>query len=318
MAYIRQLKSGKWFAEVERHGNRRSKAHETKREAQAWALRQEAELDALKGSGAVTLGTAVAHYLETITPMKRSPRWEHNTFARLVKCIGENARLSSIDSARIAEWRNERMKQVSGSTIQREANLLRNLFYVAREEWRWIDHNPFRGVRMPDQSSPRDQVWTWPLIRRVLQTPAEGKIADVIRAFHLSLHTGLRLQEALHHEYDSKSKVITLRFTKSGRVERIPVTKRAAKLLPVTYSFRAETPEQLRAWANEASVLFSRLTDQLLIDDLTFHDARASCLTWLSRRMDVLTLARISRHRDLRILQQSYYRETPEQIAARL
>lgn len=45
---------------------------------------------------------------------------------------------------------------------------------------------------------------------------------------------------------------------------------------------------------------------------------RASALTWLSRRYDVMTLARISRHKNLAVLLQSYYRETPEQIANRL
>jgi hypothetical protein len=34
--------------------------------------------------------------------------------------------------------------------------------------------------------------------------------------------------------------------------------------------------------------------------------------------MDVMTLARISRHRDLRTLLNTYYRESAEQIAARI
>ena len=35
-------------------------------------------------------------------------------------------------------------------------------------------------------------------------------------------------------------------------------------------------------------------------------------------KVDVMTLAKISGHKDLRILQSVYYRETAEQIAARL
>ncbi len=69
---------------------------------------------------------------------------------------------------------------------------------------------------------------------------------------------------------------------------------------------------------HEGSALFSRLLSELLIDGLTFHDARATALTLLSRRMDVLTLSRISRHRDLRILSNTYYRETAESIARRI
>lgn len=53
-----------------------------------------------------------------------------------------------------------------------------------------------------------------------------------------------------------------------------------------------------------------------------FKSAQAACaataLTLLSRKMDALTLARISRHKDLNILMQRYYRETAESISARL
>lgn len=69
---------------------------------------------------------------------------------------------------------------------------------------------------------------------------------------------------------------------------------------------------------DEGSNLFADLCADLLIEGLTFHDARATALTHMARRMDVMTLARISRHKDLRILMNTYYRETAEQISTRL
>ena len=45
---------------------------------------------------------------------------------------------------------------------------------------------------------------------------------------------------------------------------------------------------------------------------------RAFALTMYSRRMDIMTLARISRHRDLSLLQNTYYREDAADIAARV
>jgi hypothetical protein len=44
MAYIRKYRDG-WRAEVQKHGIRASHAAPTKREAQAWALQKEAELE---------------------------------------------------------------------------------------------------------------------------------------------------------------------------------------------------------------------------------------------------------------------------------
>ena len=70
--------------------------------------------------------------------------------------------------------------------------------------------------------------------------------------------------------------------------------------------------------ANEGSVLFSKLCRELLIEGLTFHDARATALTHLAKRVDVLTLAKISRHKDLSLLSNVYYRERAETIAARI
>jgi integrase len=63
-------------------------------------------------------------------------------------------------------------------------------------------------------------------------------------------------------------------------------------------------------------VLLRRVRDRLLIDNLHFHDSRASALTRLSKRIDVLRLSRISGHRDLNQLLAAYYRETASDVAA--
>lgn len=300
----------KWRAHVFRHGHRQTKVFDTKREAQEWAIRKENELDALSGSKGRTFQAAVTHYLNTVSAHKADPEWERRRFDSMIEYFGGKTALAKIDSERIGHWRDERLKTVSGSTVQREANLLRNLFTLAADEWRWLVRNPFKGVRLPKENAPRQAVWTWKLIRRVLRAPRTGKTAEMQRAFRVALHTGLRLQEVLTGIYDPARKVIVLPKSKGQDVAvTVPVTKRAARIMTTT---------PYTVGANEGSTIFSDLRNELLIDGLTFHDARASALTWLSRRMDVMTLARISRHKDLRILMNTYYRETAEQIAARL
>jgi integrase len=70
--------------------------------------------------------------------------------------------------------------------------------------------------------------------------------------------------------------------------------------------------------AQSLDVLFRKVRDRLLMENLHFHDARADALTRMSRRVDVMTLARISGHRDLGQLLKAYYRETAASISARL
>lgn len=53
------------------------------------------------------------------------------------------------------------------------------------------------------------------------------------------------------------------------------------------------------------------------IEDLHWHDARATAITRLARRLDILDLARMIGHANLGELR-TYYRERAEDIAARL
>ena len=298
-----------WRAHIYKNGQRVSKSFEKKADARAWALEKEAELDRQAGVSKHTLQEAVDRYLTTVSPTKRKPEWEARRFAAFVEHFGAHTDIAHITSRLLGDWRDARLKTVVGATVQRECNLYKNLFTVAVDEWQWLDRNPFKGVRMPEQADSRTQLWRWQQIKRVLRSGRTGKTSEVIRAFHISLHTGMRLAEILTGNYDPKRRVYTLPTSKtSTRPVDVPLPRRALKLLPFDFT----------VGANEASTLFSKLVSQLLLGDLHFHDARATALTLLSRRVDVMTLARISRHKDLKVLMSTYYRETADEIAQRI
>lgn len=308
--YIRPHKDGH-RVEVEKHGMRASKTFRTKREATAWGIRKEAEYDARKGSKGRTFGWARKHYINTASSQKSpgAAEWEDRRFEAMAGFFGDDTLLAGIDSERIGQWRDHRLATVSGSTVQREANLLRNLFTRAADEWKCIPSNPFRGVALPEHGPARQAVWRWQLIRRILRAPRAGKTLEVIRAFRIALHTGMRLSEVLSARLEGR--VAVLPKAKGVRIQvKVPLARHGVRLLRAGPAFTVGP--------NEASTLFSDLCKDLLIDGLTFHDSRATALTLLSRRVDVMTLARISRHKDLRILMDTYYRETAEQIAARI
>lgn len=313
MASVKQI-GAKWRAQVAIKGVRRSAVWDTETEARKWAKSTEDEIRAGLKVGR-SFKDAADHYTQTVSTDKDSPDWEKRRLNAMVEHFGASTEIASIDSAIIGAWRDKRLQTVSGSTVQREANLLRHLFTLASDEWRWVDRNPFKGVRLPKENPPRHQVWTWQLIRRLLRAERTGATAEMIRAFHISLHTGLRLAEVLGAEFDARRRVLRLgktKGTRKGVIVEVPVTKRAARALPDLLAKPFTTS------ANMGSTLFSRLCRENLIEGLTFHDARATALTLLSRRMDVMTLARISRHKDLKILLNVYYRESVDDIAKRI
>ncbi len=319
MAYIAKLKTtGKWQAQIQRNGKRSSRTFDTKREAQAWAIEQEAKAKRERYGGNHTFGDAVDKYKESVSSKKDGEVWEVRRLEAMREYFGSDTPLIEIDTPQIAQWRDDRLtgnpaekvKPVTSSTVVRESNLLRNLFNIARQEWKWCDHQPFDGVKLPKENAPRHQVWGWRLIKRVLRAERSGKTKEMQDAFHIALRSGMRLAEVLAAPtaFDPVRSVVTIK-TKTEARAQIPIGRIAAKLL--------KRPAFVVS-ANEGSVLFSKLCRELLIEGLTFHDTRGTALTHLARKVDVLTLAKISRHKDLSLLSNVYYRETPEQIAGRL
>lgn len=310
MAYIGKFRDG-WRVQVQKDGIRQSKLFPTKRECQAWALEQESKKSFAKK---LSLRKACDDYLKTVTKEKRNAEsWEAHRFDAFCSHFGE-VELHTITSASIGKWRDTRLETVSGSTVLREVNLYRNLFNIAVDEWKAIEVNPFKGVRLPKENASRLTVWRWQEIKKVLRAGQSrgGKTLEVVQAFHIALRTALRLQEALAAPsgFDKRRKVVMIPPSKENPLPQlVPITRNGYQLLL--------TMPPLKVGPNEASVLFSDLQAQLGIKGLQFRDSRATALTLMARRMDILTLSKISRHKDIRMLQ-IYYRETAEEISARL
>jgi hypothetical protein len=324
VAYIRKHKD-QWRAQVEKNGQRASKLFTNRQEAQHWAVRKELEFAATRGEDkGKTFQAAVDLYLRTVSVRKKDAvEREARRFAAFAAFFGDTTPLNKITPARVGEWRDKELKRVTGATLNRYANLLRNLFTVARDEWEWIDRNPFTGVWLPeeDEGVRMDYIWRWREIRKILRhcQRSDGiKTQEVGRAFHIALRTGLRLSEILIAKLDGD--IITIsnsKTTRKGKVIKIPTTRHGRRVMQKYAGTRYS------AGANEASTLFHEACidcglRQKGVDGLTFHDSRATALTSMSKRMTVQTLQKISRHRNINILVNTYYRESAEEIAARL
>lgn len=310
MAKAVQTPSGAWRIQLKINGQKLSKTLDKKRDVEQWALEQQAQGKRVRG-GWRTFKDAAEKYMEEVSSKKHGEKWERIRLMTFIDYFGKIP-LGELDSPDIAKWRDSRLKTVSGSTVVRESTLLKHLLSTARDEWRWMDHNPFRGVKMPSEAEPRHARWRWNQIRKVLRHAKKGgpKMQEVGDAFHIALRTGMRLQEVLAapQGFDKDRRVVTLARTKTGRAV-VPVGRIAAKLL--------ERPA-FTVGANEASTLFARMTKQLMITGLTLHDSRATALTHMAKKVPVEILAKVSRHRDVSMLVRTYYRPTPEEVARRL
>ncbi len=338
MAYFRRVKGG-WRAEVERAGARRSRTFATKGEAQAWAAQLEVEL--LRSGGRAgewprkTVGDAIERYMTEVTPRKRSARWELMRFGALKRDLPWlwDKLLVDVVAADIAAWRDARLRRVSAATVQREATPLRHVWSVARDEWGWCGESPWRSVWLPRAALARTrQVQPWEVraivraLAYVTGEPPRQLRQEVALAWLVAHHTALRAGEVLslrRSSVDLERRVVRLDRHKTDHVvgaRLVPFTRKAARLLRWLDGWAAQAgrDEYFQLSSRTMDMLFRRARDAAGVVDLHFHDSRAAALTRLARRVDVLVLARISGHTDLRQLMSAYYRESAESIAARL
>ncbi len=331
MAYLRRVESG-WRVEVAREGVRRSKTFHHKATAQQWAAQQENAIV----SGAVgkwpakTLSDAIDRYEREVSAHKRGNDFESKKFRALERDFPAlcGKILAEIKTPDLVDWRDSRLKTITKGSVQREINLLRNIWTVASKEWHWCGDSPWTALRMPGDNPPRTQRVRWQDVKRIVrwlgyktgQKP-QTKYQEVAWAFMIALRTAMRAGEVMgltREAINLQSRVVTLimhKTVESAGVRHVPITRNGARLLSIV----ADKPGAL--WTLKSAsldTLFRKARDSCLLGHLHFHDSRAEALTLLARRVDVMTLARISGHRDLRQLLDAYYRETPEQIAARI
>jgi integrase len=335
VAYFRRTKAG-WRVEIERKGVRMSRTFVTKKAAELWAAEQERGIidGEVSRYPRKTVRDALDRYAEEVSPSKGSSRAELLRFHAFARDFPELAgkQIADVTPADIAAWRDAYGKRVTPGSVKRVANSLRAVWTLAHREWGWCGESPFGKVTMPPDNPPRDRLAGWREIRRILRRcdyvthhPPVSGLQNVAWAFLVALRTGMRAAEILRLQVgDVAGSVATIRQHKSahltGKPRLVPLTPQGARLVGELVAFAQARGRQELLAISSASLdaLFRKVTSALLVADLHFHDSRATALTHLSRRVDVMTLARISGHRDLKTLLRVYYRESAQDIAQRL
>lgn len=310
-----------WRAQVRKGGERDSDTFRTRQEAAQWALQREAELTGDKMPDK-TLGDALRRYRDDVSPSHKGHRWEVLRLDVLGTEPMARKRLAVIAAPDFAAWRDGRLKQVAPGTVAREMNLLRSVLRVAWKEWHWLRENPMADVRPPRSPPSRKRRITDDEIDRIVVACGlhDGDCADTALqrtglAFLFALETAMRAGEILGMRWpDVAEKSVTLPRTKNGDQRQVPLSLRAREILIVLP--RTDAPVfDVRAGTRDA--LWRQAVKVTGIVNLHFHDSRSEAIWRLSKKLDVLELARVIGHRDPRSLL-LYYNTSADDLADRL
>lgn len=327
MASFRKSGNG-WRAEIARNGARESASFPTKREAQEWANKRETELSARKGGKVIrwTLSDVMDRYAKNITPEKGGSTKELiriNAFRRDQELAQKV--MQEITAADLADWRDKRLKVVKPDSVLREIGTLRSIWKQAKKgEWGYVDHNPWEEVTKPEKGKARTTVFLPGQADRIVealgyesgQPTSKRKQAAV--ALLLSLETAMRAGEIVGLTWDNvyiDKRLAHLPETKNGDARDVPLSKRAAELLGYMHGL-----DETRVFTLSSALLdtyYRSGRTMAGVEGPTFHDARATAITRLSKKLDILELARMVGHRDPRSLM-IYYRKSATDIAAKL
>lgn len=321
-------KRGKiWRAEVYREGQRESASFPNKAEAVAWATQREQEL--IGGQlPEHTVLEALRRYSREVAPTHRGEQWEIARLGLMERDPLAKLRMDRLKASDLAEWRDRRLKgtfeakPVSGASVAREMNLLKSLFEVARKEWGWLRVNPLVDVKRPASPPSRKRRITHDEIERLRSGfgLSEGDVAETATqrtglAFLFALETAMRAGEILGLQWrDVRPKSVTLPKTKNGDSREVPLSLRAREILK---ALPGDVGSVFNLDSQVRDALFRKVRDRCQIADLHFHDSRAEAIWRLSKKLDVMELARMIGHRDLRSLM-IYYATSADELADQL
>lgn len=283
-----------------------SKTFGTLRDAKLWAKEIEVKLSSeTQGDYShITLQIALERYRDEIIPSHRGADRDINRINRIMR--GElpmQLPLKSITKYHILEWRDDRIKTLKGSSVNRDMSMMSAFFNLCVKEWGYIKSNPIAEVSRPANPPHRERIITQIEIDALLQQLQHDDAAkpvtigrQVAVIFLLALETGMRAGEICGLTWDRvflEQKKVYLHITKNGRPREVPLSKRAIELLQ-----QMQQVNDTKVFELETSTLdayFRKARKLAGLDGFTFHDARHTAATRIVKRgkIDVLSLCKI-------------------------
>jgi len=249
MATITQ-RGEKWQAKIRRDGYPPiSKSFLKKVDAEAWARKQEAEMDRgawqdRSAADSTTVYKLLERYMKDVVPSKRGAEKEA---ARIRTMMGDTLaryKLSALTPLVLSDWRDRRLAAgVSGSTVNRELNIISAVLNYARKELMIAVDNPVAAMKRPAHGKARERRLEDGEEARLLEAlepaprGANGRFSGgsnpwMLPIVQFALETAMRRGELLAltwENVDLKKRVALLEMTKTGKVE--PCRSRLVQLL---------------------------------------------------------------------------------------
>lgn len=318
-----------WRAYIRRQGYpQQNRTFDSRAEAEAWARRVESEMD--RGifvdrtvAEITSFGDLLKRYAEEISPHKKGGDGEILRIRKLRKDRLAEYKISALTSKVMAEYRDARLRQVTGSTVNRELTLIGHVLTIARKEWGIpLEVNPVSMIRRPKENRARarrlSQTDENRLLEELLPSPRDehGRFEPggcrnewVLPVVILAIETAMRRSEILALRWPDvflDERFVRLHDTKNGEQRDVPLSTRAV----ATLSALPRNPDgQVFPITGESlKKAFTRACERAGLENLHFHDLRHEATSRIATRLDnILELSAVTGHKTVQMLKRYYH-----------
>lgn len=245
MGTIQVRPNGTFTAKVRRRGYpAQSRTFLSKTDAQRWITETEADMSRAcfvdtSAARQMLLGDALSRYATEVSPTKRGAAIEAVRLSALARDPIAAYSLATLKPSIIAAWRDRRLLTVSGSTVNRDLNLLHHVIEVARKDWDvTMPANPVSDVRRPRSNPGRTRRLSIPEQSLLLYECRQARSWWLAPIVELALHTGMRQSEVrtlLWENIDLERQVAVLpaAATKTLTMRGVPLCHRSPNNPPL-------------------------------------------------------------------------------------
>lgn len=275
----------------------------------------------------LTLYDLMLVYMEDVLKKRRTHASEYVAFRKMAKeypWLFEK-KLQDIDAKDIMRWKDVRSKMVSNFSILRERTRLSVLFTYAKKYLFIPVSNPVKKVIWDTSYIPRNRRITDAEIDRLIQasgyvlgTKPKNQRQFSVWACIFAIHTCMRQTEILEtRRKDIHASHIHLPVTKNGMSRDVPLTPYAREMLSWLEIDKLKPNEKIfKGNITSFRHKWKIVVDQAGIKDLHFHDTRHEAISRFVHKykLPVETLAKITGHKDLGVLLNTYYNPTVDEL----
>ena len=301
----------KWQAKVRRLGQSASRSFHRKEDAERWARKTEADIEAgvfiedITASKTITIREAADALILEYIPKLSEPKREINRLEATLERTGwSKTTLANLRSKDIYSYMRQREHEGSAAnTIRLDLNQISRLYKFAIQKWSLESlSNPAKSVERPSTASSARVRRLEEGEEEILLKAAHDDLKPIIR---FALETAMRREEIASltwKQVDLKNKTAHLPKTKNGSARSVPLSTAAIAILH-------SIPRNLNGTVFSLSK--DQVTDRMRVTvkrgglkDLRFHDLRHEATSRLfeNGRLDMMEIATITGHKSLSML----------------